>query len=664
MLTYIKTSAPNSFSGSAMSRPRRFADNAYGDAAPQLIFDSVLPPPVEVGLISADEVEPQTGTIQKDTIAANDPTVDDIDLAEAAQNGQDITIADNAIDADTEPVTTDAIPTDVISTDAIPTDVVIEPTETDSTFPFAETSITDDGVGHGFGYYGNGVMMRSPILPNAVTIIPVGAGLAAQNGLIAEDIPIYMEGGVLPEAEIDNAFDDSVPALLVPVEDVVVSDDGRLALMKKGGAIRAFGYRTGDGNIIYGDGLGSLFKKIVNGAKNAVIKVGKKIVPIAKKVGNKVVKLGKNVVNTGVKVGKQVLNKGVQLAKTGIQKGVQVIKNVGPQLLGSVAQSAASSAMDHISNAVQGDEEEYVGSGYYGAAIYARGLYGSAIIARGYTGGSTVEYNLDTADPVTEAIIPVPAVVAEPDVPPVTKMVVATEQPIGKDHRKVRSVVDGARPRSYGAVYRDAPYARHNSTPVPQRRRFGITLPEGFHFPNSKTIQRLIYIGVFILSLVLSALGTNSIINWRENQLASMRDQVKYEHRPWDNPVVQERLRDYLGEKRYNAATDAWLFPSQQDYVVFPADYDLDPDDQRYLKRIDLDRMYEATYQQALKDNQYGPYHEVNFNDIRKTIDGIPGLDNITQMKALAGPAFNSVQRGKFRLKYYDRKPASIDDID
>ena len=138
---------------------------------------------------------------------------------------------------------------------------------------------------------GSGYAMAYPALPNAVAIIPVGAGLAGENGLIAEDLPVYMEDGVLPEAEIDNAFDDSVPALLVPVEDIVVGEGGSLALIKRGGAISAFGYIAGDGDIVYGDGLGNLFKKIVGKAKNVVQKVGKTV----KRVGRKVLQKGKEI---------------------------------------------------------------------------------------------------------------------------------------------------------------------------------------------------------------------------------------------------------------------------------------------------------------------------------------------------------------------------------
>ena len=207
---YIKTSAPSYVSGAAITMPEHFTDNIYSDGynPSPIVLQSDEAPPVEVGLIPMNDIAQP----------AMEPS-DDVGIGEEDENA--VVIED---DVEEEP--------------AAP--------------PVAEEQ-EQDIEGHGYP-------MRSPSLPNAVTIIPVGAGLAAEKGLVSEDLPIIHDG-TLPEAEIDNALDDSVPALLVPVEDVVMSNDGRLALNKRGGMIRAYGYRTGDGKMIHGDGLGNLFKK-------------------------------------------------------------------------------------------------------------------------------------------------------------------------------------------------------------------------------------------------------------------------------------------------------------------------------------------------------------------------------------------------------------------
>ena len=212
-----------------------------------------------------------------------------------------------------------------------------------------------------YNYIGTGYPMKYPDVPNAVTIIPVGAGLAAENGLVTEDLPIVIEDGVLPEAEIDNAFDESVPALLVPIEDIVMNEDGKLALIKRnngvsGGAIRAYGYRTGYGDIIYGDGLGNLFKKISNVAKNVV----RKGINAGKNAVKKVVNVGKNIGKKVVNVGKKVITKGVNLAKQGLNKGVQIIKTAAPKILGDIAQTAASSTISNVTDAIHNGNPQEV----------------------------------------------------------------------------------------------------------------------------------------------------------------------------------------------------------------------------------------------------------------------------------------------------------------
>ena len=214
-LRYIKTSAPSYVTGAAMTTPEQFTDNInfYSDGYNpyQIVLQTDEAPPVEVGLVPMDE-------IQQKQQPAMEPS-DDVGIGEEDENAVVIEEDDDDVEEVQVPVTEEA---------------------------------EADLEGHGYP-------LRSSSLPNAVTIIPVGAGLAADKGLVSEDLPIIHDG-TLPEAEIDNALDASVPAL-VPVEDVVMSNDGRLALNKRGGMIRAYGYRTGDGDIIYGDGLVIFLRK-------------------------------------------------------------------------------------------------------------------------------------------------------------------------------------------------------------------------------------------------------------------------------------------------------------------------------------------------------------------------------------------------------------------
>ena len=171
-----------------------------------------------------------------------------------------------------------------------------------------------EGQGFSGGYYN--------VLPfaNPVSIIPVGGSLAAEYNLQTELLPIVNDG-IMPAADIDNAFNDSWPAVIVPAEDVIKTNEG-YGLRKHGGAIRAYGYRTGDGNVLYASGFGNLFKKIANVAKKG-------------------------------------LTKGVQVAKN-------VGKTVGKDLLGNLATTAVTTLAGNALDAVTG------------GAIIAKGLHGGS----------------------------------------------------------------------------------------------------------------------------------------------------------------------------------------------------------------------------------------------------------------------------------------------
>ena len=544
MATLVKTSAPNHF--------------VFGeeDSDPDLVLDSNLPPPVKVGLIPMTELN-QTAP-----------------------------------------------------------PAILDDEEDDEILPQVEEETA-----------GSGYAMAYPALPNAVTIIPVGAGLAAENGLVTDDLPVYMEEGVLPEVEINNAFDDSVPALLVPVEDIVVGEGGSLALIKRGGAIRAYGYRTGDGDIIYGDGLGSLFGKILKGAKNVVKKVGNKVVQAGKKVIRKVGQVGKKVIQKGAQVGKKVLQTGVNLAKKGIQKGVQIIKNVGPELLGNVAQVAASTAIDHISNGMQGDEgeeviyvdedgNELVGEGLWGGAIYARGLYGSAILAKGYNGGfmdrdddddddnddNDDDDNYDDGEgerqPEEQQDPGVSSSSDHPDVnatPTGRRRQGPTRKPnsaegaaplvrLGNNNRRRRNHPQSQRGMRWSPFARDAVNAVRRAA---RNVRQNMHIPPGFQFPDASLIKKFIYIGIVILSAVLSFMATK----------ASYDNYRYYQTHPWDAKYVQSSMQKYLGPKyKYD---DAGYLTRPDQYVIFPGDYNKKPRDQRWLKRRDLTHLYNIEYRQA-----------------------------------------------------------------
>ena len=507
---------------------------------------------------------------------------------------------------------------------------------------------------------GSGFRMSTPNVPNAVTIIPVGAGLAAEKGLVSEDLPIIHDG-TLPEAEIDNALDASVPALLVPVEDVVMSNDGRLALNKRGGMIRAYGYRTGNGDIIYGDGLGNLFKKITSAAKN----VGKKIVNVGKNIGKKV-----------VQVGKQAVNKGINLASQGLKKGVQIVKTVVPKVLGDIGQTAVNSTISNVMGAVQGDnggeevvyvdeEGNVIGQGFCGGAIYAKGIaYGGAIYARGIYGGGdpgeddedVLRFSTSPDDSDSGSRSPV---IPSPPGNNSWKMV---------PKRRQRSASDAARPY------------RSNPSPIvdirKERRRWNwpsiprFSMPTGFHRPDTATIKRLLYIGIMILSFALSVMGAsrvynriqyNKLIDTSDRDRDIMKERFSYGRRPWDRPDVQRRMMDYLGSE-YETRPQ-WFFPDQDEYVVFPGEYDYPAGSRRLIRRKHLNMLYDILKKKAYENKDVRLFP--SYSKMRGTLD-IPGLDTYKSMHSLWQPAVDPLQRMKFRSGWYDKKaePKDFDDID
>ena len=187
-MSYIRTSAPNTFSGAAMTTPTNFVDNVISFAPiPKIVVDTELPEPPPVKIVSMESAS--AAPVESAAEAATEDDLPFSDEANAASNPE-------------APAAAVVAPMDTEEGDD---ENIIENIDEDE----------DDGTPHalGFDIYGEGYPMAYPALANAITIIPVGAGLAAEKGLIAEDLPLYMEDGILPEAEINNAFDDSVPAL-------------------------------------------------------------------------------------------------------------------------------------------------------------------------------------------------------------------------------------------------------------------------------------------------------------------------------------------------------------------------------------------------------------------------------------------------------------------
>ena len=197
--------------------------------------------------------------------------------------------------------------------------------------------------------------------------------------------------------------------------------------------------------------------------------------------------------------------------------------------------------------------------------------------------------------------------------------------------------------------------------------RFPKILPEGFHFPASPLIKKLLYVGMVILStLMFVMLGKTGYERYKENQLANERFRIRHAERssltPWDLPSVQQKMLDYLGDDYREIKPKAWNFPYIDDYVVFPGDYDLPESMQRGIKRKHLDMLYDIVRKKADTDKQIS-YLDPHLDDIRGVLD-IPGLNRKKYFEILWGPASSSYQRNKFRYRYYDRpyKPKMIVD--
>ena len=681
-LRYIKTSAPSYVTGAAMTTPEQFTDNinfySEGYNPYQIVLESDATPPVQVGLVSMENIQQQ----QQQQLPLS-----------SSEESNDVSIEDD-VDEEEEEI-------DIVNNENNPLLIAVE-----------EAMQNESGMGPTEVRQASGYPMRSPDLPNAVTIIPVGAGLAAEKGLISEGLPI-IHNGTLPEAEINNALDDSVPALLVPVEDVVISDDGRLALNKVGGLIRAYGYRTGYGDIIYGDGLGNLFKKIVNTAKN----VGQKVVNAGKNLGKKVVNVGKNVIKKGVQVGKQVLQKGVNLAKQGIKKGVQVVKTAVPKILGDVAQTAASSTISNVSdaihninnnNTVTGEEEvvyvdeegNVIGQGFCGGAIYAKGIpYGGAIYAKGIYGGSGGSDD-GSGGLVLDAYGNLVRRKKQQQVrlKPTAARNIWVRVP---NHRGV-SANDGSRPKKVTKTHSDpfspkryspvvtrenSPEARkywqwlrYNMPNMPNIPKFSLpkfNLPAGFHLPDADTIKRLLYIGVVVLSLALTTLGAmrsysqmhsgfdgynryTRFIPEREIENAKQRRKARleYERKPWDRPDVQKRMLKYLGSDYEK--TKPWLFPYPEQYIYFPGSAWEKPEEKRLIKRKHFNMLLDILKKKAYEDNDdVYLFPSIDRVDV---IPDIPGLDDRWDMNTLWDYAVDPLKRLQF--KYRGFKGPTYEDED
>ena len=134
-------------------------------------------------------------------------------------------------------------------------------------------------------------------------------------------------------------------------------------------------------------------------------------------------------------------------------------------------------------------------------------------------------------------------------------------------------------------------------------------LPEGFHFPASPVIKKLLYVGMVILStLMFVMLGKTGYERYKENQLANERFRIRHAERnsltPWDLPSVQQKMLDYLGDDYREIKPKAWNFPYIDDYVVFPGDYDLPESMQRGIKRKHLDMLYEIVKKKQTLTNK------------------------------------------------------------
>ena len=177
-------------------------------------------------------------------------------------------------------------------------------------------------------------------------------------------------------------------------------------------------------------------------------------------------------------------------------------------------------------------------------------------------------------------------------------------------------------------------------------------IPAGFHMPGPVFLKRLLYIGMAILTAIVSAFAGRKYYNYRYER--NYRRNIHNDTHPWDHPLTQRSIHEYLGPD-YKYEQSLTLFPRQDQYVIFPADYDKDPVAQRWIKRRDLDNLYQITYRQAKRDDPWADYkggpalrHIRNYPDI-------PGVDNYNDLKALEGPAFSAWQRGQFRRGVYDR---------
>ena len=205
-------------------------------------------------------------------------------------------------------------------------------------------------------------------------------------------------------------------------------------------------------------------------------------------------------------------------------------------------------------------------------------------------------------------------------------------------------------------------------------------LPAGFHPPDTAMIKRLLYIGIVVLSFVLSAVGAMKNYSQRhqgfdgyygytrfipqreiDNALQRRKSQLEYERTPWDRPEVQKRMMKYL-DNNYGDHKP-WLFPYQDTYITYPPDmkYELDPKRRRKIKRKHFDMLTEILKRQAYKDNP-GVSLYPNIDRV-KLLPDIPGLDDSLEQRYIWDYASDPIKRMNFRYRGFD-KPTYDDDDD
>ena len=193
---------------------------------------------------------------------------------------------------------------------------------------------------------------------------------------------------------------------------------------------------------------------------------------------------------------------------------------------------------------MQGDEEEVIyvdedgnelhGEGLWGGAIYARGLYGSAILARGFYGGNgtpppddnVVENIEDDSDSDGKSEKVIKSKVASTPLGVPTK----SSSPTSSSSAQTASVhlLQPGEGKKITPPKETVPYPSGSFPPPggappppppggPGRRWWDPRrlIPAGFHMPDPVFLKRLLYIGMAILTAIVSAFAGRKYYNYR-----------------------------------------------------------------------------------------------------------------------------------------------------